>query len=268
MLPNLMVWLREKEQSVYLTTRIHSLLKGDEGYNFNVIQSAEMFRELNLLLAMGGDGTILSAARAVEDRGTPILGVHLGGLGFLAEGGQENLNHRLESIISGDYTIFPRMVLEVSINGGITYQALNDLVVDRGESFRLLKCSLSLNGNLITNYSADGLILATPTGSTAYNLSAGGPIVAPWLSLVTVTPICPHSFSSRPIVLPADQELTITFPNAEEDFRLAVDGQAEAKLAKDTVLSIRRTDYDIQMVTFEDRDYFQTLRTKLGWGDE
>jgi NAD+ kinase len=268
MLPDIMAWLKEKEQTVYLTTRIHSMLKGKEDFDYNIIQSAEMFRELDLLLAMGGDGTILSAARAVEDRGTPILGVHLGGLGFLAEGGQENLNHRLESIISGDFTIFPRMVLEVSINGGITYQALNDLVVDRGESFRLLKCSLSLNGNLITNYSADGLILATPTGSTAYNLSAGGPIVAPWLSLVTVTPICPHSFSSRPIVLPADQELTITFPNAEEDFRLTVDGQAEAKLAKDAVLTIRRTSYDIQMVTFEDRDYFQTLRTKLDWGEE
>ncbi|MFQ6607459.1 MAG: NAD(+)/NADH kinase [Fidelibacterota bacterium] len=268
MLPNLMAWLQEKEQSVFLTTRIHNLLKGKEDYDYSVIQSAEMFRELDLLLAMGGDGTILSAARAVEDRGTPILGVHLGGLGFLAEGGQENLNHRLESIMSGDYIIFPRMVLEVSINGGITYHALNDLVVDRGESFRLLKCSLSLNGNLITNYSADGLILATPTGSTAYNLSAGGPIVAPWLSLVTVTPICPHSFSSRPIVLPADQELTITFPHAEADFRLTVDGQAEAKLSKGTVLIVRRTDYDIQMVTFEDRDYFHTLRTKLGWGEE
>jgi NAD+ kinase len=137
-------------------------VKRKEDFNYNIIQSAEMFRELDLLLAMGGDGTILSAARAVEDRGTPILGVHLGGLGFLAEGGQENLNHRLESIISGDFTHFP------SDGTGSEYQwrhylpGLNDLVWT-GESFRLRNV-LFTDGDLITNYSADGLILATPTG--------------------------------------------------------------------------------------------------------
>jgi NAD+ kinase len=144
--------------------------------------------------------------------------------------------------------------------------ALNDLVIDAGEGFRLMKCSLFSEGNLITSYSADGLIIATPTGSTAYNLAAGGPIVAPWLSLFTITPICPHSLSSRPIVLPTDSDLTVTFPEDEPGARLTVDGQLEYPVSAGGKVVVRKADYEVNMITFEDRDYFQTLRTKMGWG--
>ena len=268
LLPELMSWLNQKEQEVFFTKKIVGMLDEESKYSYSAIDSADAFDDVDFVLAMGGDGTILAAARAVGPRKTPILGVHLGGFGFLAEGGVGNLYSRLESVIGSDYVIFPRMVLEASIHNGEekAFYALNDLVIDRGKSYRMMKCSLSMNGKLITSYSADGLIVSTPTGSTAYNLAAGGPIVAPWLSLFTVTPICPHSLSSRPIVLPSDQELTITFPEAESELRLAVDGQIQEQLTVDAKLLVRRAPYDTQMISFEDLDYFHTLRTKMGWG--
>ncbi|MFQ6675409.1 MAG: NAD(+)/NADH kinase [Fidelibacterota bacterium] len=268
LLPDLMSWLETHGQSVFLTERIVGML-GDRGdYSYSVIRSADDFLKADFVLAMGGDGTILSAARAVGHRQTPILGVHLGGFGFLAEGGVGNLYGRLQSVIDGGYVIFSRMVLEAEIRPGETkpFFALNDVVIDRGESYRLMRCSLSTNGRLITSYSADGLIISTPTGSTAYNLAAGGPIVAPWLSLFTVTPICPHTLSARPIVLPAQDDLVITFPDTESDLRLAVDGQTEVRLSRSHSLVVRRASHDVKMITFEDRDYFRTLRSKMGWG--
>ncbi|MFQ6674271.1 MAG: NAD(+)/NADH kinase [Fidelibacterota bacterium] len=268
LLPELMSWCADNGQEVYFTTRIDGMLENRSQYDYSIIKTADDFSEIDFVLAMGGDGTILSAARAVGPRKTPILGVHLGGFGFLAEGGVENIYGRLHSVIHRNYIIFPRMVLEARIQDKREklFHALNDVVIDRGESYRLMKCSLSMNGKLISSYSADGLIVSTPTGSTAYNLAAGGPIVAPWLSLLTVTPICPHTLSARPIVLPAHEELVITFPEAESELRLAVDGQVEEKLSVGDSLHVRRAPYDVQMITFEDRDYFRTLRTKMGWG--
>lgn len=266
--PDLMSWLRENGQEVFITVRIDGMLKDRSRYDYSVIESHEDFSKVDFVLAMGGDGSILSAARAVGSQKIPILGVHLGGFGFLAEGTVGNLYRRLQSVISHRYSIFPRMVLEVEIKNDRKkiFHSLNDLVIDRGESYRLMKCSLSMDKRMITSYSADGLIISTPTGSTAYNLAAGGPIVAPWLSLFTVTPICPHSLSSRPIVLPAQQELTITFPESESDLRIAVDGQVQEKVSPNAIIYVRRAPYDVQMITFEDRDYFHTLRTKMGWG--
>ena len=268
LLPKVATWMEEKGQELYLTTHIHKRLQDKSSYTYSIIQKADDFTNVDFVLAMGGDGTILSAARGVEHRGTPIFGVHLGGLGFLAEGTVENIYTRLEAIITGSYSTFPRIVAEAKIegDGSITVTALNDLVIDAGEGFRLMKCSLFSEGNLITSYSADGLIIATPTGSTAYNLAAGGPIVAPWLSLFTITPICPHTLSSRPIVLPTDSDLTITFPKDEAGARLTVDGQLEYPVSSGVKVLVRKADYEVNMITFEDRNYFQTLRTKMGWG--
>ena len=268
LLPELTSWLQEKGQEVFFTTHIHKRLEDKSKFNYSIIEKADDFKNVDFVLAMGGDGTILSAARGVEHRGTPIFGVHLGGLGFLAEGTVENMYTRLESIIAGNYTTFPRILVEAVIEGdnNTTVTALNDLVIDAGEGFRLMKCSLFSERHFITSYSADGLIVATPTGSTAYNLAAGGPIVTPWLSLFTVTPICPHTLSSRPIVLPAENDLTITFPEEEPGARLTVDGQLEYSVPANGRVVIRKADYEVNMITFEDRDYFQTLRTKMGWG--
>lgn len=268
-LPELMGWLKERGHEVFLTTRVEGLWKDKDRYTYSIIHTADEFPKIDFLLAMGGDGTILSAARHVAHRNTPILGIHLGGLGFLAEVTLDDFYPRLEKVLAGESTTFKRMVLEGEIVDGENriVHVLNDLVVDRGDNFRLIKCSLFTNNRLITTYISDGLIISTPTGSTAYNLSAGGPIVAPWLSLITITPICPHTLSARPIVLPAENELKVTFPDADK-IRLTVDGQEKYDLSPDATLYIRRAPYDIHMITFEDRDYFQTLRTKLGLGQE
>lgn len=268
-LPELMGWLKERGHEVFLTTRVEGLWKDKDRYTYSIIHTADEFPKIDFLLAMGGDGTILSAARHVAHRNTPILGIHLGGLGFLAEVTLDDFYPRLEKVLAGESTTFKRMVLEGEIIDGENriVHVLNDLVVDRGDNFRLIKCSLFTNNRLITTYISDGLIISTPTGSTAYNLSAGGPIVAPWLFLITITPICPHTLSARPIVLPAENELKVTFPDADK-IRLTVDGQEKYDLSPDATLYIRRAPYDIHMITFEDRDYFQTLRTKLGLGQD
>ena len=152
-------------------------------------------------------------------------------------------------------------------NKKIKFFALNDIVINSNGGTRLIECSLFLDGKYITSYSADGLIIATPTGSTAYNLSAGGPIIAPWLSLFTITPICPHSLSSRPIVLSGESNLQITFPK-NENIHLSADGQVNYDINPNSKLIITKSSYFINMITFEENDYFNTLRTKMGWGQK
>ena len=144
---------------------------------------------------------------------------------------------------------------------------MNDIVINSNGGTRLIKCSLFLDGKYITSYSADGLIIATPTGSTAYNLSAGGPIIAPWLSLFTITPICPHSLSSRPIVLSGESNLQITFPK-NENIHLSADGQVNYDINPNSKLIITKSPYFINIITFEENNYFDTLRTKMGWGQK
>ena len=268
LLPELMAWFQKNKQEVYFTSRIKKGLDNKSKYKYSMVESGKDFSRVDFVLALGGDGTILSAARAVGPLKTPILGVHLGGFGFLAEGTVGNIFGRLQSVIREEYSIFPRMVLEIEIINGRKkiFYSLNDLVINGGESFRLMNCSLLMDNRMISSYSADGLIISTPTGSTAYNLAAGGPIVAPWLSLFTVTPICPHSLSSRPIVLPSQQELKIKFPESEPELRVAIDGQVKEKISSNAIIYVRRAPYDVQMITFKDRDYFYTLRTKMNWG--
>ncbi|MBF89422.1 MAG: NAD(+) kinase [Candidatus Marinimicrobia bacterium] len=266
--PKLISWLDKKNQEVYISTDLCKHLKDDSSFTYSIIKNQSDFRKVDFVLSMGGDGTILSAARAVGNIGTPIFGVHLGGLGFLAEGNVEDIFVSLNSIINKQYSIYPRILVQAKIEGEKNFKvsALNDIVIDTGEGLHLINCSLYSGKNLITSYSADGLIISTPTGSTAYNLSAGGPIVAPWLSLLTVTPICPHTLSSRPIVLPTDKKYRITFPVNESGARLSVDGQLEYNLNYGDIIFIRKADYCVNMISFEDKDYFQILRSKMGWG--
>ena len=266
--PNLISWLDKRNHEIYISTHLYKRLKDNNSFKYSIIKNQEDFKTVDFVLSMGGDGTILSAGRAVGNIGTPIFGVHLGGLGFLAEGNIEDIFLSLKSIFENKYSIYSRILVQGIIQGdkNLTVSALNDIVIDAGEGLHLMNCSLYSGNNLITSYSADGLIISTPTGSTAYNLSAGGPIVAPWLSLLTVTPICPHTLSSRPIVLPTNKEYKITFPMVESGARLSVDGQLEYRLKSSDTLLIRKADYEINMISFEDRDYFQTLRTKMGWG--
>jgi len=268
-LPDIVSWAKGRGIDLHITTRIESQLK-DLDLDYHLIESADDFAKLDFILTLGGDGTILSLARAVGGHGTPILGIHLGKLGFLAEVVLEDMFPRLDAVAAGDYKIQKRMVLKCIIKNGNEPQifyALNDIVVDRGKSHRLLNCELLANDDFVAKYNADGLIVATPTGSTAYSLASGGPIVMPTFGSMVVTPICPHTLTLRPIVFPDDQILEISFPvDGGKEMALAIDGQVNEYLKSTAKVVIQKATFKINMVNFTDLNYFNTLRTKLGWG--
>ena len=269
-LPQIMTWAESSSSlDVFLTTHIVKRLENKRQYTYHIIESAEDFHKLDFILALGGDGTILSLARAVAHRDTPILGVHLGKLGFLAEVTSDQMFTRLNQVVSGEYQIQKRMVLKGSVRCGEedkTFYALNDFVVDRSASYRLLSCLLKSNGHIVAKYQADGLIVSTPTGSTAYSLAAGGPVVDPTVSSIIVSPICPHSLTVRPIVLSGNSRLSIEFVDKEVQASLAVDGQVTELLDSNTKIIVEKGEYSIQLITFPDSSYFKTLRMKMGWG--
>jgi len=261
-------WSKQKSIEAYITTRIEDNLPNNFSYSPKIIKSANDFHKLDFLIALGGDGTILSAARAVGSRETPIIGIHLGELGFLAEVTIDEMFNRLDQIINGNYSTQPRMVLKATLskNGSAkTFYALNDFVIDRGKSQRIINLELYAGDNFISSYKSDGLIIATPTGSTAYSLSAGGPIMMPKLSAIAITPLSPHALSLRPIVLPDDQIIEIRSME-EGEVAFAVDGQVSEYFSSNTKVIINKSSYKINMITFSDSNYFQTLNQKMGWG--
>lgn len=270
LLPDIISWTEEKNLEVHLTTRIRDNMEDPQTFSYQVIESAEDFFKLDFLLTLGGDGTMLSLARAVGDRNVPILGIHLGELGFLAAVNVDQMFEKLDQVVAGDYLVQKRIVLKSTVyNGGksSTFFALNDMVIDRGKSHRMLVYELQANNHVIANYKADGLIVSTPTGSTAYSLAAGGPIVVPTMRTMIVTPICPHSLTLRPIVIPDDQVLKISFPSDHDDgIALAVDGQICEELGSGSKVEIQAADYTINMIGFPGSNYFRTLRKKMGWG--
>ena len=261
-------WSKQKSIEAYITTRIEDNLPKNFSFSPKIIESADDFHKLDFLIALGGDGTILSAARAVGSRETPIIGIHLGELGFLAEVTIDEMFNRLDQIINGNYSTQPRMVLKATLskNGSAkTFYALNDFVIDRGKSQRIINLELYAGDNFISSYKSDGLIISTPTGSTAYSLSAGGPIMMPKLSAIAITPLSPHALSLRPIVLPDDQIIEIRSME-EGEVAFAVDGQVSEYFSSNTKVIINKSSYKINMITFSDSNYFQTLNQKMGWG--
>lgn len=243
-------------------------------------RNVEVFRDigepdLDMVVVLGGDGTLLYTARLVSDRQIPILGIYFGRLGFLTEiSCDENLYPKLERILAGDYQIEKRMMLKTSVisNGSVkwTGDALNEVVVNKGALSTMIQLSVRDNEDLITKYYGDGLIVSTPTGSTAYNLSAGGPIVHPELMLIVLTPICPFMLSSRPIILPDASILSVQVTARSPDVHLILDGQVNYELGRGESLSIRieRGKKLLQLIKLSKRSYFSVLRSKLKWGEQ
>lgn len=221
----------------------------------------------DLVVAIGGDGTILRTAR--ELRGTvPILGVNLGRLGFLAEVSAEEIEEAFGEVLDGKVRVEERTGLSAYAEGeGEGFFAVNDVVLERGASPRMMEVRVFVEGELLGSYLADGVILATPTGSTAYSLSAGGPIVHPGLDALILTPICPHSLSVRPMVLPPDEEVVVRVRSDRgEDMALTVDGQVRCRLHPEDTVRVRRAEEKVKLVAFPDRSFYSVLRTKLLWG--
>ncbi len=266
-LPNILKWAKNLGITPYLTTRIEKQFK-HTGYP--IIASADDFNNMDFILTIGGDGTILSTARAIANRNIPILGIHLGDLGFMAKVTLSDLYIKLDQVAAGNFSISDHMVLEaeMSANGKtIKSYVLNDVVVNNGKTHRMVTCMLEANNKFIGKYKADGIIVSTPTGSTAYSLSAGGPIVEPSVKSIIITPICPHSLTSRPLVVPDSSEIKITFPvDPAEDIGVTLDGQVFHNFNYDAVIKMRKANYTIKFIDFTDSSYYGTLRNKMGWG--
>jgi NAD+ kinase len=264
----LVQWLTAQGREVVLDTETARVL-GLPGVT--VTDRPALPEKVDLIVVLGGDGTLLSVARLVDGLGVPILGVNLGGLGFLTATTLEALFPTLEAVLRGEYSAEERLVLAAELvrDGTLLAEhlALNDVVVAKGALGRLIDLDVRADGEPMTAYRADGLIIATPTGSTAYNLSAAGPILFPTMDAVVLTPICSHTLTNRPIVLPASVRLEVTLQTATPDVVLSVDGQAGPPVGEGDVVRVRQASARIRLIRDPRKSYFEVLRTKLKWGE-
>ncbi len=259
-------WLAQRhltalvEPEVALATRIGTAVEKDE-----------MIRIADLIVVLGGDGTLLSVARLMQHRAVPILGVNMGGLGFLTAVTVDELFPMMEHVFRGDAQLDQRMMLHVSLRRGqeilAEYHVLNDAVINKGVLSRIIDLETTVDDLELCVYKADGLILTTPTGSTAYSLSAGGPIVHPSVGVIVLSPICPHTLTNRPIVLPDSAVIRVTVRSPDEDVVLTVDGQEGIALRSDDVVEVRKGRCRVPLLRTETRSYFDVLRNKLRWGE-
>ncbi|HEV8356032.1 MAG TPA: NAD(+)/NADH kinase [Gemmatimonadales bacterium] len=227
---------------------------------------------LDALVTLGGDGTLLRGARLLRGAQVPVLGVNLGRVGFLTAATKDQGCEALERLASGRYVTEPRLTLQAAIvaSRGVPSPlpvALNDVTIHKGGVARLIRLSVQVDGQDVANYSADGLIIATPTGSTAYSLSAGGPIIVPTVEALVITPICAHTLGVRPLVIPTDALISVApIRPWTEDLLISVDGQQAMMLGADDRVELRRSDTPVVLVRFE-ADYFARMRASLRWGD-
>ena len=257
-------WANKNNLEVYLADRLKSIDVDSEVSYF----SSNTPPEVDFLLCFGGDGTLISGVRIFSDPSVPVLGVHLGGLGFLAQITPEVLIDKLESVKNNEFKIQDRLVLSAKISGNEdSYYAVNDFVVQNETSFRVTSLSLFIDNQHVSDYKSDGIIISTPTGSTAYSLSSGGPIVQPDVFSIIITPIAPHSLTSRPLVLPSNVEVEFRFSEASENnLNLIVDGQNIINFTKGSTVKLSQANHHLKFITFNDYNYYETLKNKMIWG--
>lgn len=256
--------MRGKKLKFFIENEAAKVLK-TKGYPRQEIPSKS-----DLIIVFGGDGTLLSVARLAGKLGVPLLGVNLGGLGFITEISRNEVRKEISKVLSGNYIFEERIMLlaDVYRKGRkiVQHNALNDVVLNKSALSRMFELDISINTQYVSTFRADGLIVSTPTGSTAHSLSAGGPILYPTLESFLITPICPHTLTSRPIVLPDTFILEVAIKSGD-DVYLTLDGQVGFPLKINDQIKIRKADYKAKFVVLHDRDYFQILRTKLKWGE-
>ncbi len=265
LLEELLDWLRRKQKTVL--TGSSSV---DDGLDDHQRLDARIAAEADLVLVLGGDGTMLRAARLVEERSVPILGINLGGLGFLTESTVDGMYDSLNKVFAQDFQLDHRLRLQASIrhhNGQHQSEtALNDVVIGKGDLGRMISTRIHVDRKFVTNIRGDGLIIASPTGSTGYSMAAGGPILDPRLETLVLTPISPHTFTHRPLLVPSHIELEIQVTSGEGG-TVTLDGQTGIPAGQNEVVTISASPHRTCLVRFPDRTYYDVLRTKLKWGD-
>lgn len=265
--PALAEWLRSRGISVLLDKETLACMGG----SYASCDRDALATQSDLLIVLGGDGTLLSAARGLRGRSVPILAVNLGGLGFLTSVTLDELYPMLEQVLAGKHRSIERMMLDAEIrrDGKAAERqcALNDAVVNKAALARMLDFDVYVDKDHVGRYRADGLIIATPTGSTAYSLAAGGPVVHPDLDAFVITPICPHMLTNRPLVVPDTACVEIDFSEAEEPVYLTLDGQVGLQLHLKDRVAITKSSSKVQFVRPAQKTYFEILRSKLRWGE-
>ena len=259
-------WFKERGVEVILEKELANKIRRK-----NSAHAPEIPKLVDIILVFGGDGSFLGVARLACRYGTPILGINLGGLGFLTEITVDEIYPMMERILSGDYEIEDRRMLRTTLRRGKTraknYDVLNDVVINKEAVARIIDLEIYIEGSHVTTYKADGIILSTPTGSTAYSLSAGGPIVQPTLPVTIITPICPHTLTNRPLVVSNEMKVEIKITTQEPDTYLTLDGQIGIRLKTGDVIEVRKSDTTVKLIKSPFRDYFTILKTKLMWGE-
>jgi NAD+ kinase len=257
-------YLIDREIATYLeTTRDAVPLRRD-----GIALRDSVFSESDIIIALGGDGTILRYARIAAIHNKSILGVNLGKLGFLAEVSIEELSDCIDEIIRGDYVVSTRLTIDCAIQGKRDKDSfgINDIVVDRGELLRVIDIETYVEADHLLTFKGDGLIISTPTGSTGYSLSCGGPIVAPDTDVLIITPISPHTLNARPVIIPAEKIIRIAVHSPEHIIQIATDGHLQQRLTTPVELTIARSDKRILLIKRKVRSYYDVLREKLMWG--
>jgi len=265
--PPLIAWLRERNIEALLDSETQACLDP----RLAGIPRESLGDKVDLLVVLGGDGTLLSAARALHGHSVPILAVNSGALGFLTSVTLDELYPSLEQTLAGKQTLSERMMLESEIwrDGEVTqrHRALNDAVVTKSALARMLAFDVYIDKNHVGHYRADGLIVATPTGSTAYSLAAGGPIVHPDLDTFVITPICPHMLTNRPLVISGSSQIEVDFSAAEEPVYLTLDGQIGLQLGPTDRVAVTKSPTKVKLVRPPNKTYYEILRNKLRWGE-
>jgi len=263
----LLQWSSQNDVDVYFHNKLKYMLDEMCQTSCHPLESElKAIDQAEIVIAMGGDGTMLRTARLVGSQGKPILGVNSGRLGFMANTQPAQLTEALEHIKSGNYKLDKRYLLEAVDNNGHRYQALNEISFSKKSSASMIKINAYYNGMFINRYWADGLLVSSPTGSTAYNLSSGGPIVMPQTNVLVLTPINPHTLTTRPVVLPTDQPIRLSVEKQEHDVLFSYDGEICEINDYPLEVEIKQTNFTIDILELPGHDYFETLRTKLMWG--
>lgn len=258
-------WFEQRGIRVVLPRYIET---GEPTYGCPLLEFTE---DVDIIMSLGGDGTLLGVARQVAEKGTPILGVNLGQLGFLTDLEMPDLYPSLEKLLKGDYKIEPRMMLAAEVlregSSVANFVALNDVVINKGPISRIIRLETYVGNDYLATYRADGIIIASPTGSTAYSLSAGGPIVNPELEVMIVTPICPHSLYARPFILSHNQEIRVVLKSDSPENMVTIDGQIGYPLQKNDCVIIRKAAVYTNLVKVKGRSFSEVLRLKMREGN-
>ena len=265
----ILLYIEKKEAESYVENAYYEILTRDQQRD---VKGAEVFEDYNFdvdyVISMGGDGTFLKAASRVGAKGTPIIGVNMGRLGFLADVLPSEIESALDSLYAGECLIEEHAVIQVEAEGGVLAGnpfALNDIAVLKRDDASMISIRTQVDGEFLVTYQADGLIVTTPTGSTAYNLSNGGPIIIPQSGSICLTPVAPHSLNIRPIVINDTAVITLDIESRSHNYLVAIDGRSE-RMTEETRLIIRKAPHSIKIVKQRNQRYFSTLREKLMWG--